>query len=90
MPQQLAIRSAWHHLHMRSCRVVTRLEEGGVFAAAAFSGLPLDFEVRCRRLTLARAGILPDSSRRTLVVCIAHAGCDNNQFYLYGGVRTSM
>lgn len=54
MPQQL-VSSPWHHLHVRPCRVVTRLEEGGVFAAAAFSGLPLDFEVRCRRLTLAMA-----------------------------------
>ena len=54
MPQQL-VSSAWHHLHVRTCRVVTRLEEGGVFAAAAFSGLPLDFEVRCRHLALDRA-----------------------------------
>ena len=83
MPPELVICSAWHHLHVCSCRVVTRLEEGGVFAAAAFSGLPLDFEVRCRRLALARAWGLPTRSHRT--VCIAHAaqaGCNSkNSIY---------
>ena len=47
--------SAWHDLRLRACRVVTRLEEGGVFAAAAFSGLPLDFEVRYGRFAFAMA-----------------------------------
>ena len=69
MPPQLASYSAWHHLHVRPCRVVTRLEEGGVFAAAAFSGLPLDFEVRCWRLTLARAWVLPN---RFMGHCCVH------------------